>query len=408
MSGYSQEALDEITDGHRLEIILLDQSHWDAMLDGRVSPARVLALARAHAAFRGEAYVPIQGLLESSLPVPKTDHAPVLATKDSEIPEFGRLLLPAMVGIREIRDPASGDAVAAYTDASILFYLIEHFVKVGAVDVVVNEGVYAGAIPMLPPAFRSRLIEINHAHSIQSVLRICEPIAGEFGAEIDAAESGIRSIHYHVSLPNAVSEALTTLILGLGEYIHGMRHGLIVTLDLSGMRTAISTLLELVSSRESRANLVTVEQVFSTYQPYAVGGPIIKSMASARLVEIFNDLVINPLYLELSCAAAKMGVATEVAESANAVSTAARRLTDRDAALNFGRYDAFIAPGPRRDAESQIDAHFSTKYFPPIVPIGEAYIKAKAAWQRDKPDFIPLWSDSGGNTTELPPGAHLV
>lgn len=71
MSGYSPEALAEIKDGERLEVMLLDRSHWEAMLSGQISPGRLFGLVRGHAAFRGEAYAPLSDLLGSSLPFPQ-------------------------------------------------------------------------------------------------------------------------------------------------------------------------------------------------------------------------------------------------------------------------------------------------------------------------------------------------
>ena len=70
MSGYSPDALQDVKDGERLEIILLDRAHWEAMLSDQVPPARMFALARSRAAFRGDAYSPLPDLIESSLPVP--------------------------------------------------------------------------------------------------------------------------------------------------------------------------------------------------------------------------------------------------------------------------------------------------------------------------------------------------
>lgn len=407
MSGFSPDALAEITDGQRLEILLFDQSHWEAMVNGHVTPARLLALARGHAAFRGESYVPLQTLLGSSLPMPQVGPAVQLAKAGSKVPDFGRLLLPRIVGVREIRDPSSGDAVAMYTDASILFYMIEHFVRVGAVDVAVNEGTYTGAIQSLPNAFRNRLVEIDRADSARSVLRICEPIVGEFDAEINVIDDTISSISYHTPMRGDVPGALAYLVFELGAYIQGMRHGLIVTLDLGAMRHAIQTLLEASSSRESRANLVTVEQIFSTYRFHEIGASIIKSTAPDRMVEIFDDLTRNPLYRELSHHAANMGVPGESAESVAAVTRTAKRLTDQDAGLNFGRYDAFIASSRSEAVANGMSEKLGFEYFPPIVPIVDAQAKARQAWQRDAPSFIPIGPDWEDRAIDLPPGTYL-
>ena len=313
-----------------------------------------------------------------------------------EAPEFGRLLLPRMVGTREIRDPKSGTVTGMRTDASILYYLIEHFVRVGAIDVAINEGIYDGAIPTLPRMFRARLVEIDRADSTQSVLEICEPIARELRAVISSDGTEINRITYRSSMAVGIANALSALVFNLCDYIRGMRHGLIVTMDLPGMRTAIATLLELVSGMESRANLVTLEQVFSTYQLHEIGASVIKSSAPARMMEIFDDLITNPLYRQLSQHAANMGIATESAESAAAVTRTAKRLAERDDHLGFGQYRAFIASGRQRAIDDGPGEHFNSKYFPPIVPIGDAYAKAKAAWARADPAFIPIGPRSEG------------
>lgn len=320
---------------------------------------------------------------------------------DSGVPEFGRLLLPKMTGTREVRDSKSGKVVAMFNDASILFYLIEHFVRVGAIDVAINEGLYEGAIPTLPRVFRARLAEIGRADSDKSALQICEPIARELNAEISPGK-----IIYNIPLPNAVSRAISTLAFGLSDYLQGMRHGLIVTLDLPGMRTAISTLLEIVTCTESRANLVTVEQIFSTYEVHEIGAPLIKSTAPARMVEIFDSLIGEPLYQELSHRAADMG-ARGTAESVAAVTRAAKRLTDQDDSLKFGRYGAFVASDRRSVTGNKANEHFNYKYLPPIVPIGDAYAKARAAWRRDAPDFIPIGPNPGRWVFDIPPDAEL-
>jgi hypothetical protein len=192
----------------------------------------------------------------------------------------------------------------------------------------------------------------------------------------------------------------------LGHYLRGMRYGLIVTLDLPVMREAINTLLDAVSSRESRANLVTLGQIFSTYQSHEVGAPIMKSTAPARMVEIFDGLIADPLYRDLSHHAANMGDATGSFESVAAVTRAAKRLTDKDNCLNFGQYDAFIASGRPQIGRNSLDKHFNSQYFPPIVPIGEAYDRARAAWRRDSPPFIPIGSYPG--IIDLPPGTVLA
>jgi hypothetical protein len=70
ISGYSAEALADVKDGERLEVLLLDGGHWEAMLGGLISPAELLGLVRDQAAFRGRAYTPVTDLFALSAQIP--------------------------------------------------------------------------------------------------------------------------------------------------------------------------------------------------------------------------------------------------------------------------------------------------------------------------------------------------
>ncbi len=67
MSGYSREALADVARGERLEILLLDASHFEAMLAGLVPPEEMLSLLHDRAAFYGEAHTPLATLIASTV-----------------------------------------------------------------------------------------------------------------------------------------------------------------------------------------------------------------------------------------------------------------------------------------------------------------------------------------------------
>jgi hypothetical protein len=77
MSGYSASALADVADGERLEVLLLDAAHWEAMLGGLVPPNELLALVRDRAAFHGEPYTPMATLFPAlGGPVPVSFEPP--------------------------------------------------------------------------------------------------------------------------------------------------------------------------------------------------------------------------------------------------------------------------------------------------------------------------------------------
>ncbi len=63
MAGYTSDALTALPDAGGRSILLLDRSHVEAMVGGLVPPDELLDLALDHAAYTGEAYVPLLDLL---------------------------------------------------------------------------------------------------------------------------------------------------------------------------------------------------------------------------------------------------------------------------------------------------------------------------------------------------------
>lgn len=63
MAGYSPDALAEVRQGERLEVLLFDRQHFEAVLSGFVPPRELLKMVHDRAAFRGEAYTPLLTLL---------------------------------------------------------------------------------------------------------------------------------------------------------------------------------------------------------------------------------------------------------------------------------------------------------------------------------------------------------
>ncbi len=63
MAGYTAEALADIADGDRLEVLLLDAEHLEAMLSGLAPPEELLTLLHDRAAFFGDAHTPLLTLI---------------------------------------------------------------------------------------------------------------------------------------------------------------------------------------------------------------------------------------------------------------------------------------------------------------------------------------------------------
>ena len=70
MKGFTPEAIADTVKGRRLDVLLLDGLHWEAMLSGFVPPEELFRLAADQASFHGRAYTPLAELLEPAEPPP--------------------------------------------------------------------------------------------------------------------------------------------------------------------------------------------------------------------------------------------------------------------------------------------------------------------------------------------------
>jgi hypothetical protein len=254
---------------------------------------------------------------------------------DPPYPEYARLMLPGVGVFREQRD--SHGRVSYVNDTSILLYLIEEYVRLGAVDIAVDPYRYENALPTLPSSFRRRIVEIDHGDSTKAALQFIAPIAIEQNAKITGTNYGIESIEYREpKLADRTQGALVALASGLENLILGMRNGLQVAMDMDELRSSVRILFEVSRAPEARANLATIEQVLSTYRRHRVGAVKMISTAPERMVELFQDLVNDPLYRDLSRNVLGMGQVGEAGISAIRTTQAAERLAKQDEALRFG------------------------------------------------------------------------
>jgi hypothetical protein len=309
------------------------------------------------------------------------------------------LLAPVAAVYREVRDD-KGELVGLFSDGSILYYLMKELVKLGAVDIAVDQDRFAHALPGLPRAFRARVTSADRSGAAEEALRICAPIMAEYEAlKITWGTYGIGAVEPgagRTSISMGDSEnALVGFSSDLVEFICAMRRGLQAGIDLSSMLNRVQTLLRSCRSGESRANLITVEQVLSTYRLHRVGAAVATSDATPRLVEIFAELTSDPLYRDLSQHVWRLGIPGGGKAGAANVTRVAGRLAQADDRLMFRQRSVRAPSEPFRHAESDISGVFDDAYFPPIVSVDAAVRRARANWRAAEQDYIPLYRREG-------------
>lgn len=70
MSGYTKHTAPAAELGQQPEVLLLDRSHFEAMLFGLITPDELLERLTTHVTRRGGVYVPLEDLLVANAPAP--------------------------------------------------------------------------------------------------------------------------------------------------------------------------------------------------------------------------------------------------------------------------------------------------------------------------------------------------
>lgn len=89
MSGFTAQAIADVKDGERLEILLLDATHIEAMLSGFVPPGELLNRLLDRASFRGDCFTPLHELMKTDRTFEQLDfttyRAPLVEPPDVDL-----------------------------------------------------------------------------------------------------------------------------------------------------------------------------------------------------------------------------------------------------------------------------------------------------------------------------------
>jgi hypothetical protein len=112
MSGYTQDALNDLKEGEQLAVLCLSRDHVEAMLSGFIPPDELLSELVTKASLRGEAYVPLSSLFDVP-PVSQLDLSFEAPLQPNELVEASIPGFDARVAVSSSRFRPSGVAIAA-------------------------------------------------------------------------------------------------------------------------------------------------------------------------------------------------------------------------------------------------------------------------------------------------------
>jgi hypothetical protein len=121
LAGYTPAALTDVSDGERLEVLLLERGHFEAMLSGLLPPRELLSLVHDRAAFHGEAYTPLEKVLSTSVAPP-----PIRIGEAESLREVLRNAVPGVTGQVVVSNVESRQLGVASQGAARLLLTTQH------------------------------------------------------------------------------------------------------------------------------------------------------------------------------------------------------------------------------------------------------------------------------------------
>jgi hypothetical protein len=334
-------------------------------------------------------------VLLSSSSTFKKGTARLLAEKPEEM--YAAVLLPQALGGRHVRrmgaaDDPNGQRAWYAHDASSLPFMVEELIGQGVTFLAIDaNSPYFGAVKDVPDTYRRRLLRIDKDNKCSSQIQaVMGPIMDETGVELDGP--------FSVSLRGKnkeVEDAVALLLLrDLRPYLLALEHALQVDVDLDAIRANLSVLDRHLSSSDARAHLAMLNLIFGAYEKRPVSDFALAPASPAQRAEAFQHFVEDAECKELSRQRKLFGFPA-LLEGAllkfdrlmeNIVSSSPLRHL-----FTLGTKTIETATTvPQADAKL-LESLIPEGYLPPIISLDGVRERAKAAWRRAKPPFIPTF-----------------
>jgi hypothetical protein len=324
--------------------------------------------------------------------------------------DHARVLLPEIDVARDWDDEAGGGSTL---DLSIYPLVVEELLSFGVTDFAVVKGTsLEKIIPRLPQFVRDRVCYINAVPLSENVARLFEPVLNELEVSVKFSELPLFGFAVESKSVARMEGELERVVMACGELypalfrlVLGMKHGVHVELELMRIRGLIAFIQARVRSSDARLSLAALRGIIDSYQPQELESVQLRSSAERRHVNLFEELMTEPDYMNLSSESYALGVPDRTRAAALRFGRAARRLLKTARVRKVLEYagrlieTAFNIPEP---ASELIDRLAGQKYLPPVFSSQWVSRAAQKKWVELLPEPIPvveiarpvIWADA--------------
>jgi hypothetical protein len=329
--------------------------------------------------------------------------------KSLESDRMGTPILYEPLPVQRVGVLRDEQKIVIASDFSPFAFMIEEFVALGVTEIAMpGSAPEAMLLDKMPPLLRRRVRLVDDSAEIEAAQRVLAPVCEELGVEYSKHGNGLE---FPQQMSPHKQDALLNIHGSLVRMAIGFNQKALVALDPAESLWALQNIRVDLRGSGGRAVIAQLEGVLRTYEPLRVAGLRVPNTSSASdLVSIFDRLVNDEEYVQLSNAASKLAIPSSRRSALARIREKIRTI------LSHGRFAGVWdvtsklisvwsgAPMPEADRLATI---IVPRQFPVFVDTKPARAAAIQSWLRTQEALLPC-DRSGdplrlGNVHWLPP-----
>ena len=190
------------------------------------------------------------------------------------------------------------ESVVIGTDFSSFAYMFEEFISLGAIQIAIPKSFpEIDALSDAPKLLRQRIVVLDDDSENVATDQVLNPVIKELGIGIDYKSGNLsrpKNLPKHVFIAmQRVRRDLRCMALGFNNSLH-------VDLDSNATISSSRLLREHIQQSDARTILASLEGILACYKDIKFDSVSPKIEAPSKMISVFDQLVNDPQYLELS------------------------------------------------------------------------------------------------------------
>lgn len=273
------------------------------------------------------------------------------------------------------------EEVVVAPDFSTLAYMLEEYITLATSGIVIPSSFpESRRLADLPLLLKKRVRVIDDAPEREAVSRLLHPLRTEFGVE--EKDEG-NQLQFPKAMSDALKHRIKVVHRDLRRLATGFNHNLQIGISPESTRNILEHLRRDVRDVNARAILAQIEGILAAYGEVRFESPQPNVTAPPELIALFDRLLNDPNYLQLSDAVSALVFPQKRRAALAKVREYGRKLIENGVIAKGWNYAGKVVKAwtgvPVPEADTLLTL-ISGKSFPMLVDLRRARKRAIEAW----------------------------